>query len=269
MQIPSRSEESFPMKASTTKDKAKKIISALTSAVFWTALWELISLKVGKEVLLPSPLVTLRHLITLASAKTFWHAAGMSLLRVALGFTAGAVTGTLLAILTAVSSLLSSLLSPVGKVIRATPVASFIILALVWLKASNVPSFISFLMVTPIVWDSLKAAIESTDRALLDAAKAYRLGFFKTLKMVYLPSAAPQYAASLITSLGLAWKSGIAAEVLCHPKISVGNMLYESKIYLETADLFAWTATVIILSVIMEKCFKLLLKGLSGERSAE
>ena len=169
--------------------------------------------------------------------------------------------------MTSFSRMLDSLFSPVGTVIRATPVASFIILALVWLKASNVPSFISFLMVTPIVWGALKAAIENTDKSLLEAAKAYRLGFRKTVKMVYLPSVAPQYAAALITALGLAWKSGIAAEVLCHPKVSVGNMLYESKIYLETADLFAWTATVIILSVIMEKCFRVLLKRLTGERS--
>ena len=255
------------MKASSTGDKAKKIISALISAVFWTALWGLGSVRVGTEVLLPSPLVTLRHLVTLASTEAFWRAAGMSLLRVALGFAAGAVTGTLLAVMTSFSRMLDSLFSPVGTVIRATPVASFIILALVWLKASNVPSFISFLMVTPIVWGALKAAIENTDKNLLEAAKAYRLGFRKTVKMVYLPSVAPQYAAALITSLGLAWKSGIAAEVLCHPKVSVGNMLYESKIYLETADLFAWTATVIILSVIMEKCFRVLLKRLTGERS--
>jgi len=82
--------------------------------------------------------------------------------------------------------------------------------------------------------------------------------------MVYLPSVLPQYAAALITSLGLAWKSGVAAEVLCHPKLS---MLYESQIYLETADLFAWTAAVIMLSVIMEKSFDFLLKKLTKGRS--
>lgn len=254
------------MKAFTSKNKAVKIISVLISAVFWTALWEFLSLAVGRELLLPSPVTTVKRLFALAGTDIFWKTAGMSLLRIGAGFFCGSLAGTLLAVLTAASRTLDTLFSPLGSVIRATPVASFIILALVWIKATNVPSFISFLMVTPIVWNALKTAITDTDRELLEAARAYRIGMKKTVTMVYLPSILPQYAASLITSLGLAWKSGVAAEVLCHPKLSVGTMLYESQIYLETADLFAWTAAVIFLSVIMEKCFGIFLKKLTGGR---
>ena len=257
------------MKASTTKNNLlKKIISALISTTFWVVLWEVLSLTVNRELLLPSPITTGKRLFELASTSVFWKTAGMSLLRIANGFLFGAVTGTLLAILTSASRILSSLFSPIGTVIRATPVASFIILALVWINSSNIPSFISFLMVTPIVWNALKAAILSTDKQLLEAAKAYKFGCFKTIRMVFLPSVAPQYAASLITSLGLAWKSGIAAEVLCHPKLSVGTKLYESQIYLETPDLFAWTSTIIVLSVIMEKVFALVLKRITERRRA-
>lgn len=254
------------MKASITKNKAVKIISVLISAVFWTALWEFLALAVDRELLLPSPVTTAKRLFELAGTLSFWKTAGMSLLRIAAGFLCGSLAGTLLAVLTAASKIFDTLFSPVGTVIRATPVASFIILALVWLKASNVPSFISFLMVTPIVWNALKTAISDTDRELLETARAYRIGIKKTVTMVYLPSVLPQYAAALITSLGLAWKSGVAAEVLCHPKLSVGTMLYESQIYLETADLFAWTAAVIMLSVIMEKSFDFLLKKLTKGR---
>ncbi len=263
------SEESFPMKEFTTRNNLKKIISALVCAVLWTALWGLLSVIVDRELLLPSPLAVAKRLFALASEKSFWIISGMSLLRIVIGFALGAATGTFLAVLTSASRASDSFFSPIGSIIRATPVASFIILALVWIKAANVPSFISFLMVTPIVWSALKTAIKNTDKELLEAAKMYRLGFSKTVKMIYLPSVLPQYAASLLTSLGLAWKSGIAAEVLCHPKLSVGTMLYESQIYLETADLFAWTATVIILSVIMEKCFGALLKKLMKGRETK
>lgn len=256
------------MKASIIRNNFfKKIISALISTIFWVVLWEVLSLTVNRELLLPSPITTAKRLFELASTSLFWKTAGMSLLRIAEGFIFGAVIGTILAVLTSASKILCSLFSPIGTLIRATPVASFIILALVWLSSSNIPSFISFLMVTPIVWSALKAAILSTDKQLLEAAKAYKLGYFKTLRMVILPSVAPQYAASLITSLGLAWKSGIAAEVLCHPKLSIGTKLYESQIYLETADLFAWTATVVILSVIMENFFKFALKKVTDRRN--
>ncbi len=263
MQTPNLSEKHFRMNRFTTrskKSKKQKLIYFLISTVFWTVLWVLLAKAVGNDLLLPSPLAVIKKLMSLASDSEFWITAGMSITRIAAGFLAGAIIGTLLAVLTAFSSPLDAVFSPVGTVIKATPVASFIILALIWIKAANVPSFISFLMVTPIVWSALKTAILNTDIKLLEAAKAYKLGVKKTLSAVYLPSVLPQYRASLITSLGLAWKAGVAAEVLCHPKLSVGNALYESQIYLETTELFAWTATVIILSVIMEKCFAMLIK---------
>ncbi len=257
------------MTASTTKNKGKRLLFSLIACLFWLGVWELASLAVGKELLLPSPRRTAVRLYTLAGTSSFWISAGTSLLRIAVGFLSGVAAGTLFAVLTAASRFLDSLLSPLGTVVRATPVASFILLALVWIQASNVPSFISFLMVTPIVWSALKTAILNTDRQLLEAAKVYRLGRLKTVRAVFLPSVLPTYTASLLTSLGLAWKSGIAAEVLCHPRQSIGIELYESKIYLETADLFAWTATVVLLSVGMEALFALLLKRTlaKGERA--
>ncbi len=268
MQILFRSEEKFPMKALTTKSKSKlkNIISLVISTALWAVLWGVCAYIVDSEVLLPSPVCTVKRLFVLCRTEFFWRSALYSLLRIVFGFAGGVLAGTLLAVMTAISRSLNSLFSPLGNVIRATPVASFIILALVWLDKSTVPSFIAFLMVTPIVWNALKTAILSTDKELICAARAYDLGVIRTVRAVYFPSVAPQYFASLITSLGLAWKSGIAAEVLCHPDISIGNMLYESKLYLETPDLFAWTATVIILSVIMEKMLSSLLNRVGGKR---
>lgn len=59
----------------------------------------------------------------------------------------------------------------------------------------------------------------------------------------------------MVTSLGLAWKAGIAAEVLCTPKGAIGTQLYNAKIYIETTDLFAWTFVVVILSLLLEFAF--------------
>jgi NitT/TauT family transport system permease protein len=59
-----------------------------------------------------------------------------------------------------------------------------------------------------------------------------------------------------VTGLGFAWKSGIAAEVICRPAESLGGMLASAKNYLESAEVFAITATVIALSLIIETLFK-------------
>jgi NitT/TauT family transport system permease protein len=107
-------------------------------------------------------------------------------------------------------------------------------------------------MVTPIVWGNVTSGIQKTDKRLLEMAHSYRFGSVKTVRRVYIPSVMPYFTAACTTGLGLAWKAGIAAEVLANTKLSIGGQIYNSKIYIETADLFAWTVVVIIMSVILE-----------------
>jgi NitT/TauT family transport system permease protein len=249
-----------PEKNDAALKAVKVVLTVLGVAAFWLGLWMILSLRVDSELLLPSPVSVFKRLFRLSGTAELWKATGQTLGRILLGYLGGILAGTVLAALTAWSSWISAVAAPVGRIAKATPVASFIILALVWLPAGNIPSFIVFLLVTPIVWDALKTALLSVDKDLLEMAKIYRLGAFRTVAHVYFPSALPAYLSSVITSLGLAWKSGIAAEVLCLPRISIGRLLYESKIYLEMTDLFAWTTLVVILSVIMEAAIRLAVK---------
>ena len=108
-------------------------------------------------------------------------------------------------------------------------------------------------MVLPVVWANVCAGIRSTDPILLRTARVFRFSPWRTLRRVYVPSVMPHFLSACRTSLGLAWKSGIAAEVLTVPAVSIGKMLYESKLYLETTDLFAWTAVVVVCSLVIEK----------------
>jgi NitT/TauT family transport system permease protein len=145
-----------------------------------------------------------------------------------------------------------TLLSPAIRVVRATPVASFIILALLWLGKARVPAFASALMVTPVIWQAAAAALRETDGDLLEMARIYGFGRLKTLRLIYIPSIRSQWSAACATAMGLAWKSGIAAEVICQVRPTIGEELYSAKIYVETPSLFAWTAVVICLSLVLE-----------------
>ena len=239
----------------TTKNKIPRPLRSLIAWAFWLAVWAGSAALVGQELLIPGPVSVLRTLFELAGTLPFWQSAALSLLRIFGGFAAGVLLGAALAVLTFRFELMDALFSPVIRIVRATPVASFIILTLLWVGHSLVPVFISMLMVTPVVWQSLRTAIEETDAELLEMARVYRFGALKTARLVYLPSVRPAFFAACVTSLGLAWKSGIAAEVLCLPKSAIGTGLYYSKIYLETPSLFAWTAVVVLLSFVLEKLF--------------
>ncbi len=232
---------------------------------FWIGVWTLLAALVGKPLLLPGPIDTLTALIRLAKTADFWQITGTTLLRVAVGYASAVVCGALLAVVCHRLQWMDALLSPIRTMIRATPVTSFIILVLLWLYRGHVPAFISFLMVLPIVWTGVQEALGAVDGNLLEMANMYRFSRWKRLRYIYLPSLRPALISACVTGLGFAWKSGIAAEVIALPAVSIGKYMNDAKVYLETADLFAWTLTVILLSMALEKLLKVLTLRWKGE----
>jgi NitT/TauT family transport system permease protein len=154
--------------------------------------------------------------------------------------------------LTARSRFAEALLAPLRAIVKASPVTSFILLALLWLSSDMVPLFISFLMVVPMVWTATAEAILQTDSRLVEMGRVFGLGRWQIVKKIYVPSVLPQFLAACTTSLGFAWKSGVAAEIIALPQKSIGYMLYQSKLRIETVDLFAWTLMIVALSMLLE-----------------
>jgi NitT/TauT family transport system permease protein len=182
-----------------------------------------------------------------------WLFAGLTLLRIMSGFVLGVVCGIFLAVLTARSRFAEALLSPLRAIVKASPVTSFILLALLWFSSDMVPLFISFLMVVPMVWTATAEAILQTDVRLIEMGKLYGLTSWQIVRKIFIPSVLPAFLAACTTSLGFAWKSGVAAEIIALPRQSIGYMLYQSKLRIETVDLFAWTLMIVALSMLLER----------------
>ncbi|MDL2233224.1 ABC transporter permease subunit [Ruminococcaceae bacterium OttesenSCG-928-L11] len=241
------------MTTSITKNRTvKRIAIKLAVAVFWLAVWQVAYLITAQELLIVSPVRAFLRLLELSGEAKFWQAIFSSCSRIVSGFILAMFTGIFLAVLTAWSRTLYALFSPILNIIRATPVASFIILALVWFHRDKVPVFLTFLMVTPVVWVNMYSGIQNVDKNLLEMAEVFRLPLLKRISFIYIPSVMPYFVAACSNGLGFAWKSGIAAEIIALPKSAIGKQIYNSKIYLETQDLFAWTIAVILLSVLIE-----------------
>ncbi len=242
----------------------KKALQAAAPPALWLGVWQLAALAAGRELLLPGPLAVGERLLVLAGTADFWLSVGSTLGRVFLGLLWGALAGAALAFATHFSPWADRLISPAVRVVRATPVVSFILLVYLWVARSAIPWVIAGLMVLPVVWSALGAGLDSLDKQLLEFARAYRFTRFKTLRLVCLPALRPQFSAGLLTAFGLAWKSGVAAEVLCPPAYAIGSRIQQAKLGLETADLFAWTLAIVALSLALEK---LLRQGLKrGDR---
>jgi len=254
------------MPASTSS--SRKYLRTALACLFWLLVWQCLAWWVGLNLLLPGPITVGRTLIDLLGTAGFRAAASFSLLGIAIGFLAGVIAGSLLAWLTWTSPLMDALFSPLLRLVRTAPVASFIILALLWLTSRTVPMVIAALMVAPILWSSTKTALEETDQSLLEMAKAYRFSRWSTFRLIYLPQILPQWTAAAATAMGLAWKSGIAAEVIARPNPAIGTNLYRARLLLNTEELFAWTVLVILLSFLLERLFVRLMARLGRRYTA-
>lgn len=238
----------------------KRFIQKTWAIWFYLAVWTIAAHCMGQEIYLVSPARVLRTLAALLGQGAFWGAVLGSLGRILLGFLCAVAMGVALAVLTVRHRWARQLFAPLLGVIKATPVASFTLLALVWLKTGLVPAFMAFLMVLPILWSNVEQGIRQTDARLLEMARVYGFSVAKTIKLVIVPSVAPYFLSAFTTAMGMAWKAGVAAEVICQPAGSLGRMLYQAKIYLETPELLAWTVVVVALSVALEKGFVALLR---------
>lgn len=239
----------------------KRRINGIPALLFWTALWWIGAEAFGNPVLLPNPWQVLNCLAGLASTAVFWQTVALSIGRILLGVITAVVLGTALAALTTASRLAEVLIAPAMTAMQATPVASFTILVLIWLERDYVPVLICGMMGLPLVWNSVSGGIRTTNVQLLEMAKVYHLSGFQTVRRIYVPSVMPFFRMACSSALGLGWKAGIAAEVLTVPRSSIGRMISESKLYLMTEELFAWTLAVIVLSLLLQKAMLRLLQG--------
>ena len=224
----------------------KQFFRRLLAVAFWLAVWQAAAMAIGQEVFLVSPVQALRTLVQLLPRADFWQRVCFSSGRILLGFVLGAVVSVVLAVCAAWWSAADALLAPVMQLVKATPVASFIILALVWVRGSALSVLISFLMVLPVLYGAVRTGIAGADVQLLEMAEVFRLPAGRRLRAIWLPAVLPAFRQGCSVALG---------EVIGLPNGSIGDALYRAKITLSTGELFAWTFVIILLSAGFEKLF--------------
>lgn len=254
---------------STTKQTKnsifKKIIKIICVTTFWILIWEAAARFVSRDnelmlIIFPTPVMVFEKWTELIVSPAFIKSILLTLYRVFWGFALGAIIGFFLGILTHLSDMLYSLLSPILKIIRAVPVVAIILLLYVFFENSTMPILIVILMVIPLLWQSVHDGLENTEMSLIEMASVYKISKFRTIVSIKLPHISANVITSAVNALGLAWKSGVAAEVICSTDFSLGILISQGKNALNNDEVFATTLTVVLLSIIIEYLFKFLCK---------
>lgn len=227
---------------------------------FWLVIWELLDRVVDNRLVLAGPIRTFQALCEQVVQVDFWSIVGASFGRIALGFLLSFVVGFVLALAAHRFRLFRDFVEPLISLLRTIPVASFIILLLIWVGNQALTVFLAFFIVLPLIYTNMVSGFESVDKQMLEMARTYGLSKWRTFLYVYRPAFMPFLLSSTKISLGMTWKSGIMAEVLATPLPSIGREMSTARTFLDTPDLLAWTVVVMVCSVLFEQAFMWLLK---------
>ena len=242
------------------------MIKKIGIILFWLLVWQLLSIVIHNSILLAGPVESLEALGQMILTRGYWKAILFSLIRIIGGFLCGSTLGVVLAWGSYRVRLLRDFLKPFISVLKAVPVASFVIILIIWAGNRMLSFYISALVVLPLLYINTLNGLRATDEKILEMAEVFRIPMLRRLRYIYVPSVYPYLYSAFQAALGMAWKSGVAAEVIGQPLGSLGNGLYQSKIYLETAELFAWTITIVVVSFLSEKLFLIITGACLGRK---
>lgn len=241
----------------------KKTALTIIAICFWLFVWHFLSLKINSSIFLPSPEATYKALIRIGKRAGFWQTIFNTFSKIAKGFLLALIAGTILSVISAFVKIIDVLVSPFMRLLKTVPVASFIILALLWVKSDKLSVLISFVMVTPVVYINILQSFDNVDNNLLEMADIFNVSLLRKLRFIYVPALVSGFMSACKIGLGFCFKAGIAAEIIGLPFQSIGSELYKSKLYLMTDELFAWTVVIVLMSAFFEGVCIYLLNKLS------
>lgn len=247
------------MKNSTISPKIKWFLEIAVGIGIWLAIWQIFAVRENNSFLFPDIPSTLSALGEIIRTGEFVKTVSSTLIRVLIGLGMGIAAGGVLAVLSHHLSFVKAFLAPILSVIKATPVASFIIILWIKMDGGELAIFIAFMMVMPIIWQNLIDGYNSIDRSLSEVCICYEFSFIKRLRVLVIPNLIRYLIPGIVTATGLAWKSEIAAEIIAYTRDSIGQNINDAKFNMDSPTVFAWTLIVIALSIALELIAKLIL----------
>ncbi len=242
------------------QEKSKKICIRIIIVAIWLIIWQVASMVTGLELILASPVNVFWAILELFELGQFYATVFSSFCKIMSGFFAAFICGSALGVVASRINLVEEFLKPPVQLMKTLPMTSFIILLLIWFGSGNVAFFISFIVTFPIIYTSVITGLRQVDVQLVEMADVFGISVLRRVRGIYIPNILPFVEAGVKTAIGMCWKAGVSAEVIGLVRYSIGEQLYYSKLYLLTAELFAWSIVVVVVSMLFEFLFVRLLR---------
>ena len=219
-------------------------------------LWELASLRIGSEHILPGPLETFVSVFNLFMTEDFLFIVCYTIFRSVVGFLIAIVLGISLGIIAGLNQSFEAFMKPWIVLMRSVPVVSFILLALIWFTSGSVPIFIGILTMFPMIFTNIIEGMRNVDTKLIEMAKFYKVEQKRIVTEVYIPAIAPFVTSGISSAIGIGWRAIIVGEVLSQPEFGIGTSMHSAQSFLNVDVLIAWTFIAVMLSYVFEYLIK-------------
>lgn len=229
--------------------------------LFYFILWQMIAMIVNQSVILPSFLDVLNRLVYILSDVSFYNHLFITLFRVILGTLSAFVLSFIFAILSYDFKLINQALKPLVLVSKTIPNITYILLVLIWFSREMSVFFVTLLILFPVLYTQISTGLLGINPEHLEVLKLYPETYFHRLTMVIIPLIRISLFEGLKGALSLGFKVGVMAEILGQVQPGLGYLMHIARMNFETVDLFAYTAIMIMVVVLIEKSMDQIKRG--------
>ncbi|ODN30513.1 ABC transporter permease [Fervidobacterium thailandense] len=214
--------------------------------------WLIISLLVGSDLILPTPITVFNTLVVLLKDPRTYQAILSTLTKILVVLIATLTVGVSLGFIIGLSDKIYQLFRPAILVIQAVPIITWLALVMFafgigWLG----PVVVSVLSLFPHVLLTTAVGVRSTDVKLKEMAMIYNVPKWKIVRDIYLGSVIPQMVAALQVVMGNVWKVVVVAEYMCGDR-GIGVMIAWARQSVAVDRVYAYTAITVIVGLVAE-----------------
>ena len=225
--------------------------------VFLIVLWQGIAILINQPALFPSVTDLISGLLDLLTAYNFYISLGSTILRGLVGFIIALILALLFAVIALHHNFWKKFFHPLLVTIRSIPVIAIVLIALLWLSPPNLPAFIAFFTMFPILYQNMLSGLERTDEKLIEMAVVFRKTTLQRLFSIYLPAAHTLIFSGMSTAMGFGWRAVIIGEVLAGPVHGIGTGMKRAQAFIDMRELLAWTVIAVLVSFIFDFLLKI------------
>ncbi|MCL2249445.1 MAG: ABC transporter permease subunit [Oscillospiraceae bacterium] len=236
--------------------KKQAIYKILAFMLIIAAWWILAETRFAQTGIIPTPPETVRIIHEEMQSDNFFEAIFSTLRRSLVSFLVSFFAGGILAALSHYAKFIGIMLSPLIALCRAMPTMALVLILLLTVGSNALPIVVGFLIIFPLCYENMQAAIAETDKKLITMAKVFKIPGRRQITGIYLPAMLPFVFSSIIAGFGLNIKVVISAEVMGLPAMSIGHLMLSARQGFNFGATFAWLTIAVILALICEFILK-------------